>query len=206
MQGIYHQFKTESAGNKMGRLIGTGTDPLGRYNEGEIFDVDTNNPVYADLIDNGWAKPVAHADDPGRTPAQLADSIVASGGELPEGARDRKAALDAGLDNERDAFAKVHTGDPGVVAEDLHTGADGQHGDLKRVDAPEAQRADRKQRDSGVLSEGPPDEQSGLLDTNPPTTDQGSEPDPGDKSTPATDGKSADGGNDDKGGKGAAKS
>lgn len=60
----------------MARLVGTGKDPNGQYGEGVLFDVPRDEPHYAELVENGWATPVAPADDPARGTVDVAQAVV----------------------------------------------------------------------------------------------------------------------------------
>lgn len=128
----------------MARLEGTGSDPLGRYGKGEIFDVPRyaagvgeaereDNPVYRELIDKGWAKEVAPEADPGRTPSQIAAAKIGadSTGFGPSDPVDVKLADEM---DDKEAYALVHTGDPNTELGD----------DLKPVGVSERQRPDKR--------------------------------------------------------------
>lgn len=139
----------------MARLEGTGKDPLGRYGKGEIFDVEQYaattanltaedgdrvvNPVYQELIDKGYAKPVKPEDDPGRTVTQIANHMVQTQA-YPD--HPVEAEIAASIDG--DEYAIVHSDDPKATQGD---------GNLKPESAIESQQTARGQVGATELSD-----------------------------------------------------
>jgi hypothetical protein len=102
----------------MPKMRGTGKDPLGRYSEGLIFDLEDHDPeMVQDFIDKGWAELLPPEDHPGRTKTQIANAIV-RGDELADPA-ERKLADEIG----DDAHAIVHLEDPDATASDYEAEA-----------------------------------------------------------------------------------
>jgi hypothetical protein len=80
----------------MARFKGTGKDE--RYPEGIVVDVAEDD---ADgLVGRGWIEAIGEADDPGRSPRQLADAAVR--GDLFSAPEDRAAAVAASFIEEHE--------------------------------------------------------------------------------------------------------
>lgn len=96
----------------MAKLVGTGTDPLGQYGAGVVFDVPRADPQFAELVAKGYAEEVAPEDHPGRDDTQIAAAVLRGDALLDPAER---AAADRIGDR---AIDIVHTGDPSADAGD----------------------------------------------------------------------------------------
>jgi len=95
------------------KMRGTGADPLGRYSEGLIFDLEDNDPrMIQDFVDRGWATLLDEKDHPGRSVTQIANAMV-RGDALTDPA-EQEIAKEIG-DN---AHAIVHLEDPDATEKD----------------------------------------------------------------------------------------
>lgn len=96
----------------MARLVGTGKAPDDQYLEGQVFDVESFDPLYEDLLDRGWAEEVDPEDDPGRTETQIANAVVR--GDPVAHPVERKIA-----EGIKDPYAVVHRQDPKATDKEL---------------------------------------------------------------------------------------
>lgn len=107
--GTLQVLGTESQRRKeaqMAKLVGTGTDPLGQYGRGVVFDVPRADPQFAELVAKGYANEVDPGDHPGRDTTQIANSVVR--GDALTDPTERAIADHIG----GRAIDIVHTGDP----------------------------------------------------------------------------------------------
>lgn len=104
------QVKIEQrSSNHMARLIGTGKDPAGSHVEGQMFDVRSDDPLYQELIDKGYAK--AHdglVETKDAEVLETANAVVR--GDLAAHPREQKIADQI----EGNEHAIVHQQDPGA--------------------------------------------------------------------------------------------
>jgi pyruvate/2-oxoglutarate dehydrogenase complex dihydrolipoamide acyltransferase (E2) component len=96
----------------MAKLVGTGTDPLGQYGAGVVFDVPRASPQFAELVAKGYANEVAPEDHPGRDDTQIAAAMLRGDALLDPAER---AAAERIGDR---AIDIVHTADPAADAGD----------------------------------------------------------------------------------------
>lgn len=95
----------------MPKMKGTGQDPLGRYSDGLIFDLEDNDPdMVQDFVDKGWAELLPEEEHPGRTKTQIAAAVV-RGDQLADPV-EQQMADEIG----DDAHAIVHLEDPDATA------------------------------------------------------------------------------------------
>jgi uncharacterized membrane protein YgcG len=100
----------------MPKMIGTGKDPLGRYSEGLVFDLEDNDPeMVQDFIDKGWANLLDEREHPGRTRTQIAAAMVR--GDALADPVEQEIADEIG----DDAHAIVHLEDPDATQSDYET-------------------------------------------------------------------------------------
>jgi hypothetical protein len=59
----------------LGRYVGTGTDPTGRYVEGVIVDAEEDDDI-AGPLEKGWVEALDPEDDPARSEWALADAAI----------------------------------------------------------------------------------------------------------------------------------
>ena len=103
----------------MPKMRGLGKDPLGRYAEGLIFDLEDNDPdMVQDFVDKGWAEVLPEREHPGRTVTQIAAAMV-RGDELADPVEQEIAAELEGREH-----AIVHLDDPDATEDDYDSEAD----------------------------------------------------------------------------------
>ena len=100
------------------KLKGTGKDPLGRYSEGLIYDIQDGTDELQDHLDRGWGEELPPEEHPGRTELQIANSMIRNDPLVDP--VEQKIAKEIG---DR-AYAIVHTGDPEASAEEAQPSID----------------------------------------------------------------------------------
>lgn len=104
----------------MPKMKGTGKDPLGRYSDGLIFDLEDNDPaMVADFVKKGWATVLPEDEHPGRTVTQIAAAVV-RGDEMSDPVEQAIAEQIGG-----NAHAIVHLDDPNATQADYDAEVEG---------------------------------------------------------------------------------
>jgi hypothetical protein len=104
---------------KMARVVGTGTDPLGRYPEGIIGDFPDGSPELQSVLDLGWVREFDPASDYAEnTKWQVANAIVRNDAVVDP--VEAEVAKDIG----EDAAAIVHEGNVDSTAAELQSKQD----------------------------------------------------------------------------------
>ena len=102
------------------KMRGTGKDPLGRYAEGLIFDLeDFDTAMIEDFVEKGWAEILPPEEHPGRTTTQIAAAVV-RGDALADPVEEKLAE-----DIEGREHAIVHLDDPDASEADYESEVEG---------------------------------------------------------------------------------